>query len=422
MGVDSDGGRLPQSPDDSPKLTLACSDDDDSDVAMDAGDDAQDAQLNLAMSSEDDDNHGAFENGDDDGGASEAVGQARGSGHDGGVGGNLRLGPCLNHAAIGLELASDSSDADDSLAGTSDDDSYVVSPPTAPSSRGRRNMASEVVDFGTELWPHVLLETLENLLSAPVLRRSFFYQPVRISTTFSGIGTPEMAAVILSQAAQEVLGRPLRWTFAAACEVSARKRAKLLAMGSKDQCVFKDITDVCKSWASAAPASLGNYEAICKIVARDRGCDTHQCDRHRTHCPWPKVVGDIAGSPCTPWSKAGPKLGRNHKLIHLLVIWCHWVRRLQLQWAIHENVYGFDSQILQDLLSDMYDIILLKVNPTTHGMLIRRPRLYAVLLLKGTLQHLANVEQVYAAITNAFQAQHVRHPYPSSWSLHHVNC
>ena len=120
MGVDSDGGRLPQSPDDSPKLTLACSDDDESDVAMDAGDDAQDAQLNLAMSSEDDDNHGAFENGDDDGGASEAVGQARGSGHDGGAGGNLRLGPCLNHAAIGMELASDSSDADDSLAGTSD--------------------------------------------------------------------------------------------------------------------------------------------------------------------------------------------------------------------------------------------------------------------------------------------------------------
>ena len=52
----------------------------------------------------------------------------------------------------------------------------------------------------------------------------------------------------------------------------------------------------------------------------------------------------------------------------------------------------------------MYDIILLKVNPTTHGMLIRRPRLYAVLLLKGRLQRLANVEQVYAGITNAFLA------------------
>ena len=72
------------------------------------------------------------------------------------------------------------------------------------------------------------------------------------------------------------------------------------------------------------------------------------------------LVGDCWVS-VHAFSRFGKRKRRGDKLIVLLLSWCTMVRhRLDICIAIHENVIGFDEDILRDALGDIFDIRVVK--------------------------------------------------------------
>ena len=245
-----------------------------------------------------------------------------------------------------------------------------------------------------ENWQTVTVLALEECLTAARLRTSLFFTEQNLSHTFAGIGSVEIAVGEISQAISSCLGRSCLWRCRATCEISSRKRQKLMQSNGQ-ACHHKDVTDVCSAW-SVKQRHASTFEEKCSLVAKsDFSMNGMECDIHGARCHFPEVHGEIAGSPCTPWSRIGSRLGKRHKLIHLLIIWCYWLRARLTPWAIHENVFGFDVDILHRLLGDLYAITVLRINPATYGMLVNRPRLYIILLLRTRVRTIASISDTF---------------------------
>lgn len=101
----------------------------------------------------------------------------------------------------------------------------------------------------------------------------------------------------------------------------------------------------------------------------------------------------------------GSRLRRGHELTHLLLIWCFWLRAMELPWAVHENVVTFDTKILEDILKDMYQVIHLWVNPANTGELVNRRRIYSVLLHRRKTRVIADIPTTYAAVERKLKAR-----------------
>jgi hypothetical protein len=52
----------------------------------------------------------------------------------------------------------------------------------------------------------------------------------------------------------------------------------------------------------------------------------------------------------------GEQLRHDSPLVAVTLAWCAWLRAALVKLAIHENVLGFDAEILRELLGDLYDI------------------------------------------------------------------
>ncbi len=252
-------------------------------------------------------------------------------------------------------------------------------------------------------WAFVVLAEIWEILGSDALRSSLLCAPLRLSAHFSGVGSVEVAASMLVAAAPHAMGTALRWVFAAACEVREPARQILERRCPAEACLFRDIMDACPSWHVAPPKRKG-YNIMRDFIM---GCDLSQrrrCARHNDVCRHPQVQGDIAGSPCTPWSAVGTRLGREHSLTHLIVMWCAWVRRAGLLWALHENVRGFDGKVLEELLGDQYNIVLVCVNPEDCGFTcLRRPRQYHILYKRGCVHLVRDIPTTYAAVCLRFR-------------------
>lgn len=71
--------------------------------------------------------------------------------------------------------------------------------------------------------------------------------------------------------------------------------------------------------------------------------------------------------------------------------------------ALHENVFGFDTTILDALLGGAYAIYHLRVKPAHMGFgLIRRSRVYSILFLKAGLRVAHNPQHVYQRLCEHF--------------------
>lgn len=67
--------------------------------------------------------------------------------------------------------------------------------------------------------------------------------------------------------------------------------------------------------------------------------------------------------------------------------------------ALHENVIGFDLQVVQDILGHLYEISTLRVNPRDAGFsFVRRPRIYVVLTLKTAITRHVDPRVLYEAM------------------------
>ncbi len=325
----------------------------------------------------------------------------------------LALGGSSSEAASACVLGDSESNDDSDVDGvvleassSSGDSAISIARPTPEASPARH---------GVFAWAFVALRTIKSALGSR-LQDSLLAAPQTYSTHFSGVRTVEVAVAFLLAAAPTSLGFPLRWRTVAACEVQ-KSCAKLLLQCRLPAscCVFKDILDVCRDREEGGDGSVrvrrqdphtDAFDTLKRSIFKCGGPVQRRCWRHGGYCDDVMVQGDISGSPCTPWSRAGTRLGRRHGLIALLIAWCHWLRTSSAQWAIHENVVGFDGDVLTELLSDMYQIVAVKVSPNDLGYsIVRRKRIYHILYLRGHVEEAFSMQGMYDKVCEAAQAE-----------------
>jgi hypothetical protein len=96
----------------------------------------------------------------------------------------------------------------------------------------------------------------------------------------------------------------------------------------------------------------------------------------------------------------------------LVLVWIAQLRAARPLLVVHENVHGFDIGVLTETLSDLYEIICLKVSPQHMGFAcIHRPRLYCVLYLRDQACLLRTIEDAYQDVC-AFVAARGSTAYP----------
>ncbi len=69
---------------------------------------------------------------------------------------------------------------------------------------------------------------------------------------------------------------------------------------------------------------------------------------------------------------------------------------------IHENVGGFDTSMLEEMLGELYELVVLAVKPKHAAFpMVARPRSYSVLFLRGQVEHIASVSTLYDQVKQA---------------------
>ncbi len=257
-------------------------------------------------------------------------------------------------------------------------------------------------------WATVTLSFLARALGPERIRMSLLAAPMAISTHFSGLGTVELAVTCLAAAAPEALGFPLQLTSSFACESDPACQHILSVRLPRTACLFTNILHGSRAatqvFEMAAPKARVDFPAARQAIMSEAVVLRRPCKRHlEGPCLQPFTDGDISGSPCTPWSAAGLRGRERDPLIALLLVWCRWLLDTKLRWAIHENVRTVDRHLLQDLVSSLYDVVFLETSPGDAGFsLVRRPRLYAVCLLRGRVEVVASISAIYRELREAF--------------------
>ena len=216
-------------------------------------------------------------------------------------------------------------------------------------------------------WAHKVLQVLVSYVGES-LSESLLSAEFNLSTHFSGIGAVEVALDMLEVASHHVLGNKLRLQVVSACDNNARCQGVLRAR-SNDAHIFADILDIFPMRSKSEwNTSLGfDVNVLQDAIMRSPLESTSLCVRHRQRCTYPIAPGDVSGSPCQLWSRAGRRAGVGDARVQLLIGWCCILRKTRKAIAIHENTPGFQNNILVSLLSDMYEIVEISTAPQDVG-------------------------------------------------------
>lgn len=81
---------------------------------------------------------------------------------------------------------------------------------------------------------------------------------------------------------------------------------------------------------------------------------------------------------------------------------CRLLMEDQPPWGILENVIGFDTNLLIDLIGSVYSVYTLIVSPQDHGFnLVRRDRLYMVLVHRRKASFRHDLHAMYGFVSDA---------------------
>jgi site-specific DNA-cytosine methylase len=230
-------------------------------------------------------------------------------------------------------------------------------------------------------------------------------KPLSYSSHFSGVGTVEVAMAMLASWAPRVAHADFEACTASMCEISP-KCQKVLSERARGCHIFRDILDRLNAPLRSDIANLVidgrlDYARARPAVMGANMSGSGHCVAHGGQCPFPRASLDVSGTPCTPWSRCNKSknVRHNHPAALLMLAWCATIRSTRPRVVVHENVEGFDTQSLVDLLGDIYSLHVLRVRPEHMGFpFIRRPRVYVILYLKSQMRVAVDPARFYAAV------------------------
>ena len=264
---------------------------------------------------------------------------------------------------------------------------------------------------------------------------------ITIRTDFSGIGSPEFACHRLQSAARMEWGSQGFFKMESATEISASCRRALQMHGAfSPLCVFDDILErepgALKSFLTQN-CQKHEYLATRNVVSgsMDKGSAKRQfgkrlfesvirpasdmslfppikrakCVTHASFCHVsPKVDRrgckiSVGGLVCTHFSNRGKRRGLlDPENLRLIVTWIRERLTHLEDFAIIENVVGFDTDVLKPLLHE-YQLEKLILCPSQFGLGCTRKRLFLLLVRRSRFRfHEAVAEDIPKAFAKLF--------------------
>lgn len=247
-------------------------------------------------------------------------------------------------------------------------------------------------------WPARVLAALRHELGDNAILRGLCCPPQRkASTHFTGLGTAELAVDMLNFALAPALRAQGCLDFAFACERSLALR-RVLLQRAPSRCCFADLASRFIGLEDTVSEGRLDFDRAVATVSRAGMMHAVPCETHRSMCPVMGVQVDISGSPCTPWSRAvgATRLGREHPMTLLFLLWSQWVLSSKLRMAIHENVVGFDLELFHERLGAEHWVEHVRVSPADLGFpMCRRPRLYSIAWRKACFRKPPPAQALY---------------------------
>ena len=217
------------------------------------------------------------------------------------------------------------------------------------------------------------------------------------TTAFSGIGAPEQAAWYLVQWMLASFSgyADLPATFEIlnvmhAIEWDLHCQDELLAGKHPPQCLFSDITEFITAEVFKRLKKCCHKLTLPQLVQQMRTgqfCQLSgpECKVHKRPCRLQRGHLHIGGPPCTDWSSQWYKHLKSLGPTYIATLaWFCLRLELREECVIHENVLGFDMEILKAFLSGMYAVHTAEFCVSQLGWPIRRPRRITILLRLDT--------------------------------------
>lgn len=216
-----------------------------------------------------------------------------------------------------------------------------------------------------------------------------------MSTSFSGIGSPETASTMLALAMQDRLGLqapPLpRYYHSIEWSVPAQEELKIHpASVHGDHCIFGDIKQFfiddlqphINAIVSQCPQRA--HSLLGKTVKDGLAMQTRgYCIRHQKVCTMRPAIKEIAGTSCVDWSSIGKIEQSAGKTMVYLLAWYGLRIHFQEPIIVQENVRSFPIELHSEFLGLYYFIDAYTFNASDFGIPVNRLRQWVVLRHKA---------------------------------------
>lgn len=129
--------------------------------------------------------------------------------------------------------------------------------------------------------------------------------------------------------------------------------------------------------------------------------ETAYCHKHRKQCSFETDLstncrafdGHVAGPMCVDFSNLGAGLGWLGDTTLPFIVWLREKVRDPVQWFVLENVESFDDALVAELVSSVYDILVLTIDPYMFGVPVTRSRKYLLMKRRGYVEWVREVEK-----------------------------
>ena len=191
-------------------------------------------------------------------------------------------------------------------------------------------------------------------------------------------------------------------------DADAACRAVLVTIASGG-CVFEDIFHLLRETQMQGDvfASLAGLSYAQKVsaLASMSVAPWAWCAAHSRHCPLERVHINVSGTPCQDWSVSGRRLRHQGPQMSIFLAWCRIVVQQCVPVVVHENVPGFDAELLYTHLGHDYHIFTGIIDTVSVGFaLISSTRRWSIMYHKRHSVVVRNPDDLFTHIADALQA------------------